>query len=253
MPEDNAERLRDWCTRWGMGEQPDFSLLDPDVVFEDDILPDHAGETYRGLEAFVRATRTWLQPYERFNIELERMAGSGNRLVTVHHFRGTGRHTGIESELHYAYLWTFRDGKVVHVRTYRDPEEAELHALGHAAYEALNARDVDAFLGLVTDDVEFTSLIAESEGATFRGRDGVRTWWDTVVASFGDVHWDLLEMTTLADGKGLIHVRIAGLIAGVPVEQTMWQATAARDGKACWWGLFRTKEEALEAAGPGHR
>ena len=48
MSQENAERLRAFFATWGGREQPDFSLLDPDVVFEDDILPDHAGETYRG-------------------------------------------------------------------------------------------------------------------------------------------------------------------------------------------------------------
>ena len=247
MPEDNAARLREWCTRWGRDQEPDFSILDPDVVFEDDILPDHAGETYRGHDGVVRATRTWLQPYERFTIDLEDITGSGDRLVSVHRFRGTARHTGIEAELRYAYMWTFEDGKVVHLRSFRDPEEAELRAMAYAAYDALNARDVDAFLALVADDVEFTSLIAEAEGVSFRGRDGVVAWWDTVVASFGDVHWELLEMSILSGGRGLIHMRIVGSIAEVPVEQTMWQATQVRDGRVTWWTTLRTESEALEA------
>lgn len=249
MAQDNVERLRAYLTRWGMDAQPDFSLLDRDVVFEDDILPDHAGETYRGHEGIARSARTWLEPYERFTIELEDIVGSGDRLVSVHRFWATARHTGIETELHYAYLWTFRDGKVVHFQSFRDVEEAELRLLAQAAYDALNARDLDRFLELVTDDVEFTSLIAEAEGASFRGREGVLAWWDTVVASFGDVHWDVLEQITGPEGRGMIHVRISGTIAGVPVEQTMWQATGVRDGKVSWWSLYRTKGEALEAAG----
>ena len=232
-----------------MDQEPDFSLLDPDVVFEDDILPDHAGEAYRGHEGMMRAIRTWLQPYERFTIELEDVVGSGDRLVSIHRFRATARHTGIEAELHYAYVWTFRDGKVVHVQSFRDPEEAELRALAATVYDTLNTRDLDAFLALLTDDVEFTSLIAEAEGASFRGRDGVLAWWETVLASFGDVHWDVLELIPGPDGRGVIHIRIIGTIAGVPVEQTMWQATRVRDGKVRWWALFRTKREAFEAAG----
>ncbi len=37
----------------------------------------------------------------------------------------------------------------------------ELRALADAAYGALNSGDVDAFLALVTEDVEFTSMVAE--------------------------------------------------------------------------------------------
>jgi len=31
--------------------------------------------------------------------------------------------------MRYAYLWTFRDGKVIHFRTFREPKEA-LEAVG---------------------------------------------------------------------------------------------------------------------------
>jgi hypothetical protein len=129
------------------------------------------------------------------------------------------------------------------------PHEVELRALAHRAYEALNAHDLDAFLAIVTEDVEFTSLIAEAEGMSFSGRDGVRIWWDTVIASFEELHWDVLELITGTGSRGVVHVRIVGSIGGVRVEQPMWQAVSARDGKASWWALFRTKAEALEAAG----
>ena len=81
-------------------------------------------------------------------------------------------------------------------------ENVELRALAEAAVEALNSADLDRFLALTTEDVEFTSLIAEAEGTTFRGRDGVRTWWETVVASFQDVRWEMLELITVADDRG---------------------------------------------------
>jgi hypothetical protein len=90
MSQENVENLRAYCTAWEMGTEPDFGLLDPEVVFEDDILPDHAGEIYRGHE---------------------------------------GVDTGIKTQLRYAYVWTFRDGKVIHLRSFREREEA-LEAAG---------------------------------------------------------------------------------------------------------------------------
>jgi ketosteroid isomerase-like protein len=38
-------------------------------------------------------------------------------------------HTGIEFDEPLAYVWTFRDGKVVHFRSFRDPKQA-LEAVG---------------------------------------------------------------------------------------------------------------------------
>ena len=73
-------------------------------------------------------------------------------------------------------------------------ENAEVRALADAAYRALNAEDLDGFLALVAEDVEFTSMVAEAEGTTFRGHDGVRSWWETVRGAFQDPRWELLDV-----------------------------------------------------------
>jgi ketosteroid isomerase-like protein len=123
---------------------------------------------------------------------------------------------------------------------------AQLRAAAEAGYAALNAGDLDAFLAVTADDVEFTSLVAEAEGATFRGHEGVRAWWETIRAALQDARWEVLGVEGSAD-KGLACIRIAGSIGGVPLEQTMWQAVALRDGRESWWAFFRSEREALEA------
>ena len=87
------------------GEFPVFGL-DPDVTYEDTTLPDHIGEEYRGHEGVARAAARWLEPYESLTIELERIVGSGDRLVSIHHVRSKARYTGIEDEGPVAYVWT---------------------------------------------------------------------------------------------------------------------------------------------------
>ena len=73
---------------WKRGE--DMGLLDPEVTYEDTTLPDHVGETYRGHAGVARATERWVEPYEGFAIELERIVGMGDRLVSVHRVRSAG-------------------------------------------------------------------------------------------------------------------------------------------------------------------
>lgn len=107
----------------------DVSLLDPEVVYEDDNLPDHAGEPYRGHEGVARAAERWGEPFEQLTVELEQIVGSGDRLVSIHRIRAKFMHTGIEQEGPVAYLWTFRDGKIIHFRSYVNPDEA-LEAAG---------------------------------------------------------------------------------------------------------------------------
>jgi ketosteroid isomerase-like protein len=126
--------------------------------------------------------------------------------------------------------------------------DVESRAVAEAALEAVNTGDLEALVAMSAEDIEFTSLVAEVEGAAFRGHDGIRAWWETVRGAFEDVRWDLLDFR--GDGeRGVLHFRMAGMLGGVPVEQSMWQAVKSRDGKLTWWATFRTEREALEAVG----
>lgn len=137
MSEENVEKLRAFFESWNApgtlaavsrGEG-DLSLFDAEVTYEDTVLPDHVGETYRGHEGMLRATQRWLEPFEELTIELERIVGEGDRLVSVQRSRGRAKYTNIEFDVPYAYFWTFRDGKVIHLRSYLDPADA-LEAAG---------------------------------------------------------------------------------------------------------------------------
>jgi ketosteroid isomerase-like protein len=131
--EENVERLRAWLETWGLDAlargEFDSSLVDPECVYEDRVLPDHAGETYRGYDGMAHAARVWLEPFEAFSIELERILPAGEHLVSLHRFRGTFRHTGIEFDVPLAWLYTFRDGIVMRWRAYPSEQEA-LEAAG---------------------------------------------------------------------------------------------------------------------------
>jgi ketosteroid isomerase-like protein len=140
MSQENVDNLRAFLETWdrdgnirafvdavNRGEA-DMSVLDPKVTYEDTSLPDHVGETYRGHEGVIRATERWIEPYEELTSKLEKIVGTGNRLVSIHRIRAKARHTGIEFEARIAYQWTFRDGKVIHFKS-SSPEEA-LEAAG---------------------------------------------------------------------------------------------------------------------------
>lgn len=131
------------------------------------------------------------------------------------------------------------------------PPKDELRAVADATFGALNAGDLNAFLALVTEDVEFTSMIAEAEATTFRGHDGVRAWHETVLGVFSDAHWDVLDVFEApgSDALGIVHFHMAGTLGGVTVENKVWLTVELKEGKVKWWRLFRTEHEALEAAG----
>ena len=140
MSQENVEALRSWASAWetrpGGGPlvnrhtgEAVTSYLDPGVLYEDGILPDHAHETYRGIDGVVRATERWAEPFEELTVELERIVGTSDCLVSIHNFKARARHTGLEFEEPLAILWRFRDGKVTYFRSFRDADEA-LEAAG---------------------------------------------------------------------------------------------------------------------------
>jgi ketosteroid isomerase-like protein len=128
VSQENVERLRSFFQTWDPWEWAkgkNMSLFDPDLVYEGDVLPDQAGESYRGHEGLARATRQWLEPFEEGStVELERIIGTGDDLVSVQRGRGRMRHTGIQFDRVYAYLWRFRQGKVIYLKTFGDTQAA---------------------------------------------------------------------------------------------------------------------------------
>jgi ketosteroid isomerase-like protein len=118
--------------------------------------------------------------------------------------------------------------------------------LAETVYETLDRRDLDAFLALIHPEVEFRSLIAESEGQAYRGHDGARAWWTEVLGSMGGLRWEREQIDTFRDW-GVTRLRAVATIEGVEIPQTLWQAWGVRDGLISWWEIYRTEAEALEA------
>ena len=139
MASSNAEELRsfidthltDIAAFIEAVEQGSVDLLDPDIVYEDANLPDHIGEVYRGYDGLVRAAGRWLEASDFISLELREIIGSGDNIVSIHHVVARSRHSGIENGAPLAYVWIFRNGKVVHWQSYRDRDEA-LDAAGRA-------------------------------------------------------------------------------------------------------------------------
>jgi SnoaL-like domain len=75
----------------------DVAPLDPDVLYEDANLPDHIGESYRGPEGILRAAERWADASATLTLELKRIVGSGDHLVSIHAAHSKARHTGSSS------------------------------------------------------------------------------------------------------------------------------------------------------------
>jgi ketosteroid isomerase-like protein len=121
----------------------------------------------------------------------------------------------------------------------------------YRSYDALNRRDLDAYLALIDPEMELTPRILEMEGGSYCGHDGVREWWRTLFAVFPDFSSEVLEVREPRRDCLIVSIRVRGhgVEGGAPFEEVWWQAIKARDGKAIWCQNFGTEAEALEAAG----
>jgi len=118
------------------------------------------------------------------------------------------------------------------------------------AYEALNRRDLNAFLEMMDPDVEFTSRTVQVEGdPSYRGHDGIRQWWKDLLAVFPDFKIEILEVRDLGE-RTIFRAEIQGRDADRdgPFGQEIWQANEWRNGRLVWWHTFDTEAEALEVA-----
>ena len=110
--------------------------------------------------------------------------------------------------------------------------------MADAVYGALGALaergDLDVALAHI--NVEFTSMVAEAEGTTC-SRPSRRACLVEEYRGTEDVRWELLDFQGSGD-RAVSHIRMAGTLSGVPVEQTMWQAVKLRQGPVELVGLL---------------
>lgn len=120
-------------------------------------------------------------------------------------------------------------------------------AIAERMYDAINKRDFETFKTGASEDVEFRSLVAESEGQVYRGHDGMRQWWTDVSQLLGGLGFEMQSYAEDGD-CAVMRVRVRGNLGTTGIEQTMWQAAVIRGGKALWWQTFRSEDEAWAAA-----
>jgi ketosteroid isomerase-like protein len=89
-------------------------------------------QQYVGREGFERFVRNWVKPFEDWQLEVDELIETGDKVVCTLRQRGIVKGSGVEVTMALANVWTFRDGKIVRVQLYADADEA---------FEAVGIRD----------------------------------------------------------------------------------------------------------------
>ncbi len=129
MSQEDVEIVRSAYAKFERGEFWAPDLWDPNVrVVWLDALAAGAAETV-GLEQLVTTLKSWFESWELVTMSAERIVDADDQVVVVAVWRGRGRASGAATEWRHGQVWTLREGKVIDLTTYRDPDAA-LEAAG---------------------------------------------------------------------------------------------------------------------------
>jgi len=81
-------------------------------------------DVYHGRAGLLRLLEEIREVWEEFRVTPERFVDAGDRVVVIENLRGRGKTSGVQVEARSASIWTLRDGRVVHMQTRFEPQEA---------------------------------------------------------------------------------------------------------------------------------
>jgi ketosteroid isomerase-like protein len=118
------------------------------------------------------------------------------------------------------------------------------------ATDAFSRGDADAFSELITADVEWKVGLAAVEGEVFRGKEGVRMYFDRLSAAWSEFQFLADEFRDLGDAVVVLgRLRGTGRTGGVPVESPVGAVWELRAGKVWRLRAYLDHAQALQAAG----
>jgi ketosteroid isomerase-like protein len=118
--------------------------------------------------------------------------------------------------------------------------------------DAFNRNDPDAAVEVMHPEVEWQTLDVLPDTATYRGREGVKEFWQVWQDTFRGFHLHLDACVPVSEDQVIATLRVSGEGAGsgAGVESpSFFQVLEIRDGQVVRARMFATEEEALEAAG----
>jgi hypothetical protein len=127
-----ARRLWEGIVEGGASRRAGGTFADPawhpEIEYVEDPRWPGSG-TYRGPEAIEARFAEYLEVFGAVDVSVRELLDAGEAVVSIFHAQGASARTGLPFEHEWAYVWTFRDGRVVEWRAYFEKDEA-LEAVG---------------------------------------------------------------------------------------------------------------------------
>ena len=275
MSQENVETVQRAVAAWNADDLDAFlAELDADVEWQPAIESGLEGKatTYRGHDG---ARRIWKQDrgeaWERLTNRPQEFRDLGESVLVLGHIDMTARVTGIEFRQEVGEVFDLRAGKIVRIRDFLTHAEA-IETVGlsdqttsqenvetsvsnvelvRLAVDAVNKGDLATLDAIWSDQGEFHSTFAASEGRVFRGRQGVRDYFATLGEVFDDMAVAIEELCEAGEDRLVVVVRVTGRGkgSGVNVEQRNGQVWTVVDSKIARVDSYMSRAEALEAVG----
>jgi ketosteroid isomerase-like protein len=119
------EKLQLLYGEWVRGDYSRADIFDPEVESASFGVWPEGDTTVRGREELSSLMEGWIRTWRRpLTITAEEFIQSGDRILALIRWKGTGRGSGVEVEAEGAHLWTFRGGLAIRFDVYRDRDEA---------------------------------------------------------------------------------------------------------------------------------
>jgi ketosteroid isomerase-like protein len=131
MSQENVELVRTAAAAFNRGDLDTwFGYLADDIDYRAaEGAPDDHGPIH-GKDALRSYMQDWLDMFDDFRSEpVELIDAGGDKVIAVVRISGRAKLSGVKTDLTYAALYTFRDGKIVRGREYWT-RDAALEAAG---------------------------------------------------------------------------------------------------------------------------
>ena len=87
-------------------------------------------QIYTGVEGAMQFNAEWAAAWDDWELDaVDFLDAGGERVVVILNQRGRSKATGVPVDMHFAQVWTLRDGQGIRMEMYANTDEA-LEAVG---------------------------------------------------------------------------------------------------------------------------